>query len=241
MVFRQGFLPLRVAEHQPAHCQLFHLPQGHHLGQYPGQHLGLHLGRRQTPQQVSMLLFGRTGRLQHLIRMQGQIQRQRWVQHHLLKALIRLMGSVPPQPRRRLMCRSLQLHLQRSKVKRRSSASHLQQVLVQFQKLPMGLLVILRLHWDQHHLLQALIRTKMDLALHHQRLKVMKRSWVPLRQKLIQIQIQKRDRSLHPPKRRVKPKSSELVPQLVQTRRKNQVRHQPRRGVMERNSALRLL
>ena len=132
-----------------------------------------------------------------------------------------------PQPRRRVMCRSLQLHLQRSKVKRRSSASHLLQVLVQFQKLPMGLLVILRLHWDQHHLLQALIRTKMDLALHHQWLKVMKRSWVPLRQKLIQIQ--KRDRSLHPPKRRVKPKSSELVPQLVQTRRKNQARQQQRR------------
>ena len=137
------------------------------------------------------------------------------------------------------MRRSLGLHFQQSRVKKRSSAPHLRQVLVQFQKLPMGLLVILRLHWDQHHLLQALIRMKMDLALHHQWLKVMKRSWVPLRQKLIQIQ--KRDRSLHPPKRRVKPKSSELVPQLVQTRRKNQARHQPRRWVMERNSALRLL
>ena len=141
------------------------------------------------------------------------------------------------------MRRSLQLHLQRSKVKRRSSASHLQQVLVQFQKLPMGLLVILRLHWDQHHLLQALIRTKMDLALHHQSLKVMKRSWAPLQQKLaqIQIQIQKRDRVLLPPMWRVMPKSSELVLQQVQSRRKNQARHQPRRWVMERNSALRLL
>ena len=60
------------------------------------------------------------------------------------------------------MCQSLGLHLQRSKVKRRSSASHLQQVLVQCQKLPMVLLAILRLHWVQHHLLQALIRMTMD-------------------------------------------------------------------------------
>ncbi len=37
------------------------------------------------------------------------------------------------------------------------------------------------------------------------------------------------------------PKSSELVLQQVQSRRKNQARHQPRRWVMERNSALRLL
>ncbi len=131
------------------------------------------------------------------------------------------------------MRRSLQLHLQRSKVKRRSSASQLQQVLVQFQKLPMGLLVILRLHWDQHHLLQALIRTKMDLALHHQRMKVMKRSWAPLRRKLeliqIQIQIQKRDRVLHQPMERATKKNLGLVLQQVETRRKNQARQQPRR------------
>jgi hypothetical protein len=87
------------------------------------------------------------------------------------------------------MRRSLGLHFQQSRVKKRSSASHLRQVLVQFQKLPMGLLVILRLHWVQHHSLQALIRTKMDSALDHQRLQVMKRSWVPLRQKLALIQI----------------------------------------------------
>ena len=131
------------------------------------------------------------------------------------------------------MCRSLGLHLRRSRVKKRSSAPHLQQVLVQFQKLPMGLLVILRLYWDQHHLLQALIWMKMDLALHHQWLKVMKRSWVPLRQKLeliqIQIQIQKMDRALLQPMKRVTPKSSELVLQQVETRRKNQARQQPRR------------
>ncbi len=139
------------------------------------------------------------------------------------------------------MRRSLGLHFQQSRVKNRSSAPHLQQVLVQFQKLPMGLLVILRLHWDQHHLLQALIRTKMDLALHHQWSMMKKRSWVLLRQKLDLIQIQKRDRPLHPRKGKVMLKSSELGLQQVQSRRKNQVRHQPRRGVMERNSALRLL
>ncbi len=139
------------------------------------------------------------------------------------------------------MRRSLGLHFQQSRVKKRSSAPHLRQVLVQFQKLPMGLLVILRLHWDQHHLLQALIRTKMDLALHHQWSMMKKRSWVLLRQKQDLNQIQKRDRPLHPRRGKVMLKSSELGLQQVQGRRKNQVRHQPRRGVMERNSALRLL
>ena len=117
------------------------------------------------------------------------------------------------------MRRSLGLHFQQSRVKKRSSAPHLRQVLVQFQKLPMGLLVILRLHWDQHHLLQALIRTTMDLALHHQRMKVMKRSWAPLRRKLELIQIQKRDRSLHPLMGKVMLKSSVLVLKQVQTQR----------------------
>jgi hypothetical protein len=141
------------------------------------------------------------------------------------------------------MRRSLQLHLQRSKVKRRSSASHLQQVLVQFQKLPMGLLVILRLHWVQHHLLQALIRKPMYSARHHQRLKVMKRSWAPLRQKLelIQIQIQKRDRVLLPPMWRVMPKSSVLVLNQVQTQRKNWALHLQQQRAQDRRSKRRLM
>ncbi len=139
------------------------------------------------------------------------------------------------------MRRSLQLHLQRSKVKRRSSASHLQQVLVQFQKLPMGLLVILRLHWDQHHLLQALIRKPMYSARHHQRLKVTKRSWVPLRQKLNQIQIQKRYRARHPLMGKVMLKSSVLVLNQVQTQRKNWALHLQQQRAQDRRSKRRLM
>ena len=102
----------------------------------------------------------------------------------------------------------------------------------------MALLAILSPHRVQHHLLQAQIRMPMDLARHHQGLKVMKRRLVPLRQRLDQIQNQKRDRVHLQPMGRVKPKSSALVLQQVQTRRKSWARHQPMERAMQKNLGL---